>query len=204
MTSSTMQSDTPSGKSKRTNSLAFAQSDCHTCFSSGERCDRRRPQCSTCLDQGRKCGGFATPLSWDPKRMWSDNPITAISDASRGSGTMYSFASHGHTPSSGKSRFQFVKNAPRPRKRRKGCPSQSQLDVQEGLPPVVPNPIPRATDEGSSLINHDQTEKDSGEAGMVALLTKILLPNVYLTMFRRTAWGDSRFQSSRLDNFQSF
>lgn len=167
-----MQSDASSGKSKRTNSLAFAQSDCHTCSSSGERCDRRRPQCSTCLDQGRKCGGFATPLSWDPKRMWSDNPATTISDASREGGTMDSFASHSHTFSPGRSRFRFVKNAPRPRKRRRGCPSQSQLGEREDLAPVAASPIPSTADEVPSLMNHDQTGKGPGEAGMVAFLTE--------------------------------
>ncbi|RAH79666.1 hypothetical protein BO86DRAFT_435775 [Aspergillus japonicus CBS 114.51] len=64
---------TTTTKGKRTNSLAFAQTDCHTCASSGEHCDRRRPKCSTCLRQGRRCDGFVTPLSWDPRRMKTDD-----------------------------------------------------------------------------------------------------------------------------------
>lgn len=67
--------DSSSG-GKRTNSLAFATIDCHTCATRGEKCDRRRPKCSQCLSQGHECGGFATALSWDSKRMLSCNPIS--------------------------------------------------------------------------------------------------------------------------------
>lgn len=51
----------------RTNSLAFAKADCHTCAQLDEECDRRRPKCGTCLSQKRRCGGFAMNLVWkDP------------------------------------------------------------------------------------------------------------------------------------------
>lgn len=48
----------------RTNSLAFAKHDCHTCASMHEACDRRRPQCGTCLACNRTCGGFVLDLTW--------------------------------------------------------------------------------------------------------------------------------------------
>lgn len=48
----------------RTNSLAFAKSDCHTCSALRERCDRQRPRCGTCITHQRACGGFALDLVW--------------------------------------------------------------------------------------------------------------------------------------------
>jgi hypothetical protein len=48
----------------RTNSLAFAKHDCHTCAALGTECDRQRPRCGTCLSNQRKCDGFAMPLIW--------------------------------------------------------------------------------------------------------------------------------------------
>ncbi|GAM90455.1 hypothetical protein ANO11243_084990 [Dothideomycetidae sp. 11243] len=49
---------------KRTNSLAFSRTYCHTCLAKGITCDRRRPKCGPCLAEGKDCGGFAQPLSW--------------------------------------------------------------------------------------------------------------------------------------------
>lgn len=48
----------------RTNSLAFAKQDCHTCAARREGCDRRRPRCGTCMSNKRICGGFAMDLVW--------------------------------------------------------------------------------------------------------------------------------------------
>ncbi|KIW00467.1 uncharacterized protein PV09_07991 [Verruconis gallopava] len=48
----------------RTNSLAFAKQDCHTCANSRAKCDRRRPKCGTCLQSGRTCGGFTLDIRW--------------------------------------------------------------------------------------------------------------------------------------------
>lgn len=55
---------TRSEASRRTNSLAFAKNDCHTCTSLKKQCDRQRPRCGTCLSDKRKCDGFAMPLVW--------------------------------------------------------------------------------------------------------------------------------------------
>jgi hypothetical protein len=52
------------GPQRRTNSLAFAKRDCHTCAETDATCDRRRPRCGPCLSGGRTCGGFAQDLKW--------------------------------------------------------------------------------------------------------------------------------------------
>jgi hypothetical protein len=52
----------------RTNSLAFAKTDCHTCAAQRRKCDRRRPRCSPCLSNGVKCGGFPMQLSWSRRK----------------------------------------------------------------------------------------------------------------------------------------
>ena len=51
----------PSG---RTNSLGWAQSDCHTCSALGRRCNRRRPRCDSCTAQDVICGGYVQRLDW--------------------------------------------------------------------------------------------------------------------------------------------
>ncbi|EHY55014.1 hypothetical protein ABEF92_003230 [Exophiala dermatitidis] len=50
---------------KRTNSLGWAKSDCHTCSSLGRHCDRRRPRCSACLNDGVICAGYVQQLDWE-------------------------------------------------------------------------------------------------------------------------------------------
>lgn len=118
---------------KRTNSLAFAQSDCHTCASTAERCDRRRPRCSTCLDHGRKCGGFATPLSWDPRRMWIDDPSTM-----RDGSTAVLNRDASSRPEQGPDRpapprrFRFIKGASKPRKQRKASRRNHASRIESG------------------------------------------------------------------------
>lgn len=51
-------------KFRRTNSLAFAKSDCHTCSSLNVRCDRQRPRCTPCQDAGILCQGYSMKLTW--------------------------------------------------------------------------------------------------------------------------------------------
>lgn len=120
-----------SDQGKRTNSLAFAQTNCHTCASLGDKCDRRRPRCSTCLGQGRRCGGFATPLSWDPRRMVNysadgasknlpDEEIVAAASSSKTVPTASAARSNSNK------QFRFVKGATRPKKRRRKCSSQRE------------------------------------------------------------------------------
>lgn len=54
---------TPSSAT-RTNSLAFAKTDCHTCAAKQRRCDRNRPRCSTCSGKDIVCGGYPMQLTW--------------------------------------------------------------------------------------------------------------------------------------------
>lgn len=48
----------------RTNSLAFAKTDCHTCKANQSRCDRNRPRCSSCSSKNIICGGYPVQLKW--------------------------------------------------------------------------------------------------------------------------------------------
>ncbi|EXJ84971.1 hypothetical protein A1O3_05646 [Capronia epimyces CBS 606.96] len=61
----------------RTNSLAFAKSDCHTCKTLRRVCDRQRPICTTCQTAGDACEGFQTRLIWEgsdlPSRRGDDS-----------------------------------------------------------------------------------------------------------------------------------
>ncbi|KAL5350691.1 hypothetical protein ACLOAV_004260 [Pseudogymnoascus australis] len=105
-------------KEKRTNSLAFSQTDCHSCLSAGRACDRRRPQCSTCLGLGVKCGGFVTPLSWDNNRIWLGQPSQKaryIYDGNRGN----------ETPKASPRAFRFVDASSRRKRRRRVSPVSS-------------------------------------------------------------------------------
>jgi hypothetical protein len=95
-------------RSRRTNSLACAKNDCHTCTALKNDCDRQRPRCGTCLSNGIMCHGFAMPLVW------------------KGSGMRVPTPSHGEDarPSSQQkhesrrnAEFKFVQG--RPKKRRK-------------------------------------------------------------------------------------
>ncbi|KAF7559741.1 hypothetical protein G7046_g4404 [Stylonectria norvegica] len=62
--STTARMSWPAEAPRRTNSLGFAKTDCHTCAKLHEKCDRKRPQCGACLFNRRKCGGFAMNLMW--------------------------------------------------------------------------------------------------------------------------------------------
>ncbi|EED12918.1 hypothetical protein TSTA_054290 [Talaromyces stipitatus ATCC 10500] len=53
-----------SSSNTRTNSLAFAKTDCHTCTAHRRQCDRKRPRCSTCSGKDILCGGYPMQLTW--------------------------------------------------------------------------------------------------------------------------------------------
>lgn len=61
-------------KFRRTNSLAFAKSDCHTCSSLGIHCDRQRPRCSPCQNAGILCQGYSMKLTWHQNHSMSNRP----------------------------------------------------------------------------------------------------------------------------------
>ncbi|KAL2831396.1 fungal-specific transcription factor domain-containing protein [Aspergillus cavernicola] len=142
-----------SQKGKKTNSLAFARTDCHTCTATEQVCDRQRPQCTTCLNQGRQCGGFATPLSWDNGRMWLGRPAgksdacQEIHDADRELYTACAADENadGEAPTmisetAPARHFRFVTGKMRSRKRRRvNSPAPQQSPERQLSPAVLPN-----------------------------------------------------------------
>lgn len=160
-------------KGKRTNSLAFAQSDCHSCAASGEQCDRRRPQCSMCLGLGRRCGGFVTPLSWDSSRMWTEAPSAAHDTSNNVCARNSVTTALACKPDSTASvvsppqprRFRFARTGSRPRKRRQtrntgDNPPQNQPAVQldNGGAVADTEPILSEVGEDPNLGSGPQTE----------------------------------------------
>ena len=58
----------PPSSEPRTNSLAFAKTDCHTCTANQCRCDRKRPRCSSCSAKNIVCGGYPMQLTWSKSK----------------------------------------------------------------------------------------------------------------------------------------
>lgn len=58
----------PPAPMPRTNSLAFAKTDCHTCTANLCRCDRKRPRCSSCSGRNIVCGGYPMQLTWSKSK----------------------------------------------------------------------------------------------------------------------------------------
>lgn len=122
---------TRSEAGRRTNSLAFAKNDCHTCTSLNKECDRRRPRCGTCLSDGRKCDGFAMPLVWQGSE-------TNISP---------SFPRHLQKGQScNTAEFKFVQGRPK-RKRRPKSSVSSEISRHQGYFPVSTSPSRKAVQE---------------------------------------------------------
>ncbi|KIW53474.1 hypothetical protein, variant [Exophiala xenobiotica] len=71
----------PDVKYRRTNSLAFAKSDCHTCSSLGARCDRQRPRCTPCQDSGILCQGYSMKLTWHRSHSVANKPPKVVKSA---------------------------------------------------------------------------------------------------------------------------
>lgn len=72
-----------SSSTLRTNSLAFAKTDCHTCASHQRSCDRKRPRCSTCYGKNILCGGYPMQLTWlrsEPKQPKTKLPVNLEDD----------------------------------------------------------------------------------------------------------------------------
>lgn len=114
--------DGPTGE-KRTNSLAFSRTPCHTCSSAQRDCDRRRPRCGTCLRAGVSCAGFATPLTWDSSRIWLGR-----NGSQEESGSSCSRPSQ--APAAPKTRF--IDGHPNSKKRRAAALTQSAHEHSAG------------------------------------------------------------------------
>ncbi|KAK5036478.1 hypothetical protein LTS07_002205 [Exophiala sideris] len=59
---------------RKTNSLAFAKSDCHACSNARRTCDRQRPYCRACQDANDVCQGYSMPLVWQRGFSIRENP----------------------------------------------------------------------------------------------------------------------------------
>lgn len=95
---------------RRTNSLGSAKTDCHSCSSLRQTCDRQRPQCGTCQRQERKCGGYVLNLVWKDHSLGEVptlTPATKVSD----------------DPAPLKRQFRFRQG--RPKTKRKSCKCSS-------------------------------------------------------------------------------
>ncbi|KAK1143722.1 hypothetical protein N8T08_006122 [Aspergillus melleus] len=121
---------------RKPNSLAFARTDCHTCAASGVQCDRQRPQCTTCLNRGRKCGGFATPLSWDDRRTYRGDSTEQGSCVRPPAGIAEEGNTDPRQAAATRSRqsrpFRFVLGGKRERKRRRAVdqvPNDAYLQI---------------------------------------------------------------------------
>ncbi|KAJ5097067.1 hypothetical protein N7456_007788 [Penicillium angulare] len=184
---------TSATKGKRTNSLAFAQSDCHTCASEGDQCDRRRPRCSTCLTKGRKCDGFATSLSWNPKRMFSVNQSTAneqdsapilpctetVSGSPNANEVLTTTERQGPPPTP--FRFRLVGNPSRQKKRRRTCDSQAadanqcRPVVQDDIPGNIEEEEPNLAGENIDMVPGGRSANEIGEMGITPDMSDVSL-----------------------------
>jgi len=91
----------------RTNSLAFAKTDCHTCSALNRWCDRQRPQCGTCVKHRRKCGGFVLDLTWKDQGLGEvgASPSPSVTDC-------------GNAP---ERQFKFKQGRPRKKRKTRVC-----------------------------------------------------------------------------------
>lgn len=156
----TMASRTTENRSKRTNSLAFASVDCHTCSIRGNKCDRRRPQCSPCLSKGIKCAGFVTPLTWDHRRMWVSNGAKGATDTPT---TITSTA----RPVTAKAnrKFRFV-----------GANARKELPAS-GQQPTSSKVTDQTTDQASDTVPPDTTNDETALPLMEESQSHCLLSN---------------------------
>ncbi|KAJ5476919.1 hypothetical protein N7475_002648 [Penicillium sp. IBT 31633x] len=109
------------------------------------------------------------PLSWDPRRMWSDNPAAGASkdlpneeivDSSPKS-VSTAFAARSDSPK----RFRFVMGVSRPRKRRRGNSPQKEhgnhpVDLEHSSA-VTPEVMLRATGQNLEIFDDQQREGNS-------------------------------------------
>lgn len=171
--------ETGTAPGKRTNSLAFARADCHTCATLNDQCDRRRPRCSTCLSKGRKCDGFAVSLSWDPKRMIFTHTGTSDGNNNNEAAAADSILLETSRPDTCTSaepagpptRFRFMSSRSRPRKRRRANNSaaqrRSELQEQEVLASFADDGLPLLAGENSEVLTSNaQPNSDQIEHGM--------------------------------------
>ena len=173
----------------RTNSLAFAKVDCHTCIRLNNRCDRRRPKCGTCLSQGHSCGGFAQDL------VWKQIPQGDVrqSDQSR------SRRSQGTTTTRGTKVFKIVEGRPQKRRRVKPpsgsarTPFTGQIDFSRNT--SIP---PTASTKRRQSFCYSQTETSTPSSSSGSTIDDNGLPGTYDA--DPLSGVDGRHEARYLDN----
>ncbi|KIW10679.1 hypothetical protein PV08_11643 [Exophiala spinifera] len=168
-------------KFRRTNSLAFAKSDCHTCSSLNVRCDRQRPRCTPCLDAGILCQGYSMKLTWHQSHSMVNKPPKVKSATAKGpinrattTGVQKNHEKETHdlTNADGKGRtFMFV--AARPSKRRKRSHQHQSTTTNSEYASSslrVQSVVAAGTSNGASM--GDQSDSAKGE------MSPALLPDL--------------------------
>lgn len=142
--------------SRRTNSLAFAKYNCHTCTKLNEQCDRRRPRCTTCLSSRRRCDGFAMPLVWKNLEVAQIPSTSSQRTASKGNYQQ-------DLKSAGNAEFKFIRG--RPKKKRKPKSDRPGIAGQShgcfSTTQDVPSAFNEATQPGVPLFS-DMMEQSLG------------------------------------------
>ncbi|EXJ66881.1 uncharacterized protein A1O5_10076 [Cladophialophora psammophila CBS 110553] len=130
-------------KTRRTNSLAFAKSNCHNCEAIGLHCDRQRPRCTTCQQAGRLCQGYSMQLTWHRNHSAADKPpkvratlsqarVDTVASSCIGN-SLPRDAQDGHGEGSASSQpRQYMFVAGRPAKRRKRQHIQGRTTTTKG------------------------------------------------------------------------
>jgi hypothetical protein len=133
---------------RRTNSLAFAKHDCHTCAVLKTDCDRQRPRCGTCLSSRRICDGFAMPLIWKDLEV-AQSPVQN-GDRRPGQSRL--------RQSQGDAEFKFVRGRPR-RRRKPKSDNLGKLASDQGSSCV------ERVSSGTNLQESTLTSIESGQDG---------------------------------------
>lgn len=179
---------------RKTNSLAFANTECHTCLANGVACDRRRPKCRTCLSKGWQCGGFATPLSWDNSRIWLGQSVQQQRAPTRSQpdktqsprgqrrdevnlDNQQSFTAPQQRGNQRQGGFRFVSSISRPRKRRKTANCDQSTRKRAHTIGEVDTTVSHAPNEDlSSRICHGDLETSTADTMMGAATSTTDLP----------------------------
>ena len=118
---------------RRTNSLGWAKSDCHTCASLHRHCDRQRPRCSPCLTEGATCAGYVQELNWDRGSQRAGTRRSKGSSGSLEGATLAKSTSQLPQPAA----FTFIDqndSQKRPRRRSRNSSKSSELSISQTSP----------------------------------------------------------------------
>ncbi|KAJ5231261.1 hypothetical protein N7489_011969 [Penicillium chrysogenum] len=108
------------------------------------------------------------PLSWDPRRMWSNNPSVAGASRDLPNGEIVTSSSPNAVPtafttSDSPKRFRFVKGVSRPKKRRRAN-SPKEQSVATETSSVTPEVVLRTTAQNLDIF--DDLQQGNGLSGL--------------------------------------